>query len=103
MVCISRNLVWGTLSVMGTWLWNRLVRRFWLGLGSLGIQLARRIPDLWGPQVFLPQPHVLQPGQFLPGWWRQSLRRAWWSLPRTWRSLHGTRWSPTPRRYGRTG
>ncbi len=43
LVCLSWNLVWRTLPVIRTWFWNRLVRRFWLGLGTLGIQLARRI------------------------------------------------------------
>ena len=39
-VPVSRNLVWRPVPLVRSRLRNRLVRRFWMGLGSLGIRLA---------------------------------------------------------------
>ena len=43
----------------GIGLRNRLLRRFWMGLASLGIQLGWPIRNFWRRQVLLPEHHVL--------------------------------------------
>src|SRR6202451_4765393 len=78
MVSLPPHLVWGSLSILRTRLRKRVVWRLWVGVGSLGIQLARRIPDLWRRPVLLCEPDFLQPQQFLPI--GRSLRRARESL-----------------------
>ena len=45
-VPVSRNLVWRPVPLVRSRLRNRLLRRFWMGLGSLGIQLAWPIRNL---------------------------------------------------------
>ncbi len=59
MVSVSWNLVWRPVFFVRTRLRNRLVRRLWLGLGTLGIRLASRVPNLWRRQIFLAQQNVL--------------------------------------------
>ena len=59
MVPVSRDLVWRPVSRFWTRLRHRLLRGFWMGLGPLGIRLARPIRDLWRRPVLLPQQHLL--------------------------------------------
>ena len=59
MVPISRNLVWRPVPVIWDGFWNRLLRRLWVGLESLGMQLGWPFCNFWRRQVLLAEQHVL--------------------------------------------
>src|ERR1019366_794281 len=75
MVSVSRNLVWRAVPLVRNGLRNRVLRRLWMGLGALGVQLAWRIPNVWRGQILFPEHHILQSERFLPRRWRT--RRSW--------------------------
>ena len=50
-VRISRNLVWGPLSLVRARIRSRLVRWIRMGLGPLGIRLAQPLPCFRSPEV----------------------------------------------------
>src|ERR1700685_4795234 len=99
MVPLPRHLVLRSVPLVRIWLWHRLVRRLWVGLASLGVQLAWWISNLWRWPVLLAEHHILQPDQFLRSRTRRSLRGARRrSSPRpqrehrrAWRSLQPSR------------
>ena len=73
LVSVSGHLVRRSLSLLRTRLRHRVVRRFRLGLGTLGLRLGPSLPRFRSWPLLLAQHNLLQPQRFLPR--RRSARR----------------------------
>ena len=67
MVPVSRNLVWRPVPFVRDGFWSRLLRGFWVGLESLGMQLGWPFYNFWRRQILLPEQHVYNRNSFYRG------------------------------------
>jgi hypothetical protein len=86
MVPVSRNLVWRPVPLVRNRLRNRLVRRFWMGLGIIGDSIGITIRNFWRRPGTTPGATRFTTGSnyYRGGGERGRLqRRAWQDQPRS--------------------